>query len=354
MGYNPIQVQQQQQSPLANATQAMQLKNAMTSNKINEAKLSQVGQPQPLNAEQIKLVRDVSGKMLQDFETYKTHPDAQNIWTKKAQGAKQMLTQMGIPQAEAMNFTPEAVSQFAADTEGMTEYQKESLALRREMADQNKGMNQYQASMLNLKQQELTGQGKPPPGQRYNSDGNLEYIPGSQQENKFKKDMTKDYLATKSSQSELASVKKKAYSLATHPGLGSATGYLGALPSLPGGEAKKAENLLEEFKSSVKMAGLKLVRQGGSIGMMTEKEWPIVESMVANIDPLAGKQAVKDQIDKVTAKIESLTSDTVAAFNAQYGDSLPKYPQFRIAGGAPTPNAQAAQPTQAGVIQVDW
>lgn len=144
---------------------------------------------------------------------------------------------------------------------------------------------------------------------------------------------------------QVFNLQKASEEIKTHPGLGGATGLMAGISSVPGGEAKKVENLLEEFKANVKQAGLQLVRAGGSIGQITEREWNIVEGMVAAIDPAAGKEAVRSQIDKVNAKIAQVYENAKMAYSEEYGEEYePKKREVTTITIAP--------PT-AGVISLD-
>lgn len=113
-----------------------------------------------------------------------------------------------------------------------------------------------------------------------------------------------------------------------HPGLSGATGIRSMLPSVPGSSAKGAENLIDEFKAQTALAGLNLTRQGGGIGAMTEKEWPLVERMVAAIDPKSGKDAMLAQMTKVLAKIEQIRENARMAHSETFGSdtSTPTMP----------------------------
>lgn len=113
-----------------------------------------------------------------------------------------------------------------------------------------------------------------------------------------------------------------ANAIVNHPGLGNATGILGILTSMPGGDAAQVDNLLSEFKSGVKKTGLDLVRQGGGIGAMSEKEWPIVEGMVADINPKAGKDAVVSQMQKVLAKVDQVRQNAYQTHNEGFDREL--------------------------------
>jgi hypothetical protein len=132
----------------------------------------------------------------------------------------------------------------------------------------------------------------------------------------------KSTTSLRSMQTELDDAVKSAEILKNHSGLKRATGIPGFAPSIPGGDAAQAETLLTEFKAQVKRTGLNLVRQGGGIGTMTEREWPIVEGMVANIDPVKlGVQGTKDQIDKVIAKMQGVLKNAKLAHEDMYGGS---------------------------------
>lgn len=129
----------------------------------------------------------------------------------------------------------------------------------------------------------------------------------------------------------------------THPGLPAATGISGRLMSIPGGESAKVEQLLEEFKAALKLQGLNLSRQGGGIGAMTEKEWPIVEQMVAAIDPAKlGLEGTKQQINKAVAKASQIKKNArmkyADLFDQPLDDVAPAAPAAQ-GYGAPPPGA---------------
>jgi len=135
--------------------------------------------------------------------------------------------------------------------------------------------------------------------------------------------------------------------IVNHPGLDAATGLSSLVWSRPGGEASQVENLLSEFKSGVKKTGLDLVRQGGGIGAMSEKEWPIVEGMVAEIDPKAGKDAVVSQINKVLAKVDQVRQNAYQTHNEGFDAQLAPKP-ISTPPAAPVPGKPVAPvPAQA-------
>ena len=152
------------------------------------------------------------------------------------------------------------------------------------------------------------------------------------QRTNFKQKITKSQSELRGVEGAYSDLEAKANELIAHPGLAAATGVMGMAPSIPGGDAAKADALIQEFKSAIKKQGLEMAREGGSIGQMTEREWPIVESMVANIDPVKlGLEGTKAQIAKAVAYAKNLVkraqaehSDLVSAMPEELQKTVPK------------------------------
>ena len=152
------------------------------------------------------------------------------------------------------------------------------------------------------------------------------------QRTNFKQKITKSQSELRGIEGAYLDLEAKANELIAHPGLAAATGVMGMAPSIPGGDAAKADALIQEFKSAIKKQGLEMAREGGSIGQMTEREWPIVESMVANIDPVKlGLEGTKAQIAKAVAYAKNLVkraqaehSDLVSAMPEELQKTVPK------------------------------
>lgn len=141
---------------------------------------------------------------------------------------------------------------------------------------------------------------------------------------------------------DLSNMTSQAAAIANHPSLWRSTGALGVLPSMPGGGASEVDGLIDEFRASVKKTGLNMARQGGGIGSMTEREWPIVEGMVANIKPGAGGEVLKSQMDKVLAKIEQIRQNAYLTHNESFDDA--REPKPLVTGKPTTP--KPASPAQ--------
>jgi len=94
----------------------------------------------------------------------------------------------------------------------------------------------------------------------------------------------------------------------------------------------KAE--LDSLKSDLKNKGLQMFRAGGSIGAMTEKEWPIVESMLATITPKMDVKDARAVLEAVRAKFEALENLASEKYNDQWRNTQYHKP-VSTSGGAP-------------------
>jgi hypothetical protein len=101
----------------------------------------------------------------------------------------------------------------------------------------------------------------------------------------------------------------------------------------------KAE--LDSLKSDLKNKGLQMFRAGGSIGAMTEKEWPIVESMLATITPKMDIKDAREVLEAVRAKFEALENLASEKYNDQWRNTQYHKP-VDTSGGAGGNVPQAA------------
>ena len=78
---------------------------------------------------------------------------------------------------------------------------------------------------------------------------------------------------------------------------------------------------IESLKADMKSAGLDLIRQGGSIGQITEREWPILEAMIAGISPEMTPDAARKEFIKVRAYMNRLKDNARDAYQTEWGDT---------------------------------
>lgn len=110
-------------------------------------------------------------------------------------------------------------------------------------------------------------------------------------------------------------------------------GYNALATQYTPGSITDMRKLLTGFKADLAKTGLDMIRAGGSIGAMTEKEWPIVESMVAKIDPTLGEEAARAEFGKVKAYMARIRDNASNLYNVEWKDS----PHYKAPGKADTP-----------------
>ena len=125
-----------------------------------------------------------------------------------------------------------------------------------------------------------------------------------------------------------------------HPGLGGITGYTGMLPSLPTGEAAKAEQKLETFKGKIKALGRAIASQEGKLGNMVVQEWQMVSDAVQAIKPTAGN--LDEQMRDVVRQARVLSKNMQDKFDLTYEGGAPAAGAAAPAAAAPAAAAPAA------------
>jgi hypothetical protein len=71
----------------------------------------------------------------------------------------------------------------------------------------------------------------------------------------------------------------------------------------------------------MKNTGLSLIRMGGSIGQITEREWPIIERLIASIDPVVSEEKARQTFGEIKARFQRLIDRTKNVYETQYSDS---------------------------------
>jgi hypothetical protein len=180
------------------------------------------------------------------------------------------------------------------------------------------------------------GVAKAPSGYRVTPTGELEPIPGGPaagkpmtdlQKQAYKKDFANDTSKIKSATDTANELEKLTDELVgnpvkgvkPHPGLGGITGYTGMLPSLPTGEAAKAEQKLETFKGKIKALGRAIASQEGKLGNMAVQEWQMVSDAVQAIKPTAGN--LDEQMRDVVRQARVLSKNMQDKFDLTYEET---------------------------------
>jgi hypothetical protein len=121
-----------------------------------------------------------------------------------------------------------------------------------------------------------------------------------------------------------------------HPGYEKIIGIQASIPSLPGGDAKRAEQKLETFKGKIATFGRQLATQYGKLGNMAVQEWKIVADSIQNINPAAGN------LDEQMRDVVRLARDFEKSMQERY-DALPGNNSQQPATPATTGNLSPAE-----------
>jgi hypothetical protein len=190
------------------------------------------------------------------------------------------------------------------------------------------------------------------PGEVVGKGGQVELREGTQaymvQKDKYAKDVNTLNLATiqtdmfaKKLDRILAPENKDAF----NANFGGYNAYVSRLtPNNPlTGKVQDIRNEIESIKDNFKLEGLKLMRQGGSIGQMTQQEWPIVQNILDRIDSGISEGRARELFEEAREYLNSIKANAKNTFETEWKGS-----QFDKPGAKPaaTPTAaEVAKPT---------
>ena len=217
----------------------------------------------------------------------------------------------------------------------------ESNRLREQIATQNIGLRREIAQS-----RADAAKGPPPklsPGERLLPDGTVEVIPNSAAFAKRSKDHSKDFNAVKSVDLVTQNALKKLDFILDEKNKdafeynfgGYYAKYIGS--NLPGDKIANTRNAIESLKADMKKAGLDVMRSGGSVGQITEREWPIMEKMIDSIDPTLGEAKAREVLTDVRNYMVKIKEKAREAYDLQWSSQ----PQFYEGGKNYKPNRAA-------------
>lgn len=233
-------------------------------------------------------------------------------------------------------------------------------------AGQPKPMSAYEAATIRIKEKEAAAAGpdgvKLKPGERKTPEGTIEATPGSDLYNKQKASFTKDYKGATTVVDKIAEAQAKINRITSEDNADGFAGNFGGYNAayvtqyFPG-QTQDVASDLESLKADLKNAGLELIRNGGSIGQITEREWPIIEQQLASLTPMIGEAKARDVLANVAARLQNIADRATETYDMQWGDTqfyapvTAKPVTTSAAGNPPPPAASGGQDTNGdGVI----
>lgn len=158
------------------------------------------------------------------------------------------------------------------------------------------------------------------PGERYNAETDtVEIVPGSDlyQSNALKHQ--KDMKGVQSGRESAAAASAKVDSLLSDPDFSKQFGGWNAYGSqyLAPGAMQKVEDL----KSSLMSQGLQLMKAGGGIGQISEKEWPIMEGLIHRLSPKMSEEQAKQALEEIKIRFNNIRDQADEAYQNTWGNT---------------------------------
>ena len=165
------------------------------------------------------------------------------------------------------------------------------------------------------------------PDQRMREDGTVEIVPGTKTYNAAAKSHASDKKDASIVVDKIASAQDKLdYILDPKNKDGFEYNFGGYYAAYAGQNmpVESAQNMyakLESLKADLKGAGLEQLRAGGSIGQITEAEWPIIEKQIDSITPYMGEQAAREALMAIKQRLDNIAERATEAYDTQWGDT---------------------------------
>ena len=308
--------------------------------RINQQRAEQ--ERMALGAEQQRRYSDLSRQLNTPGEVDYTDPNSMVADNARRMELAGQMGNLNLPQAQRMaqaylakgtNF-PEAIAKMQSDR--IERGEQAAMRLQEIEAQKARDDQRMREIAANRNQTNITIAGMPSRSSIGGGD-KIELTP--KQELIMRDKHAKDWAAAEQAGVKTNIAVTNADELVADPGFKHLFGTTSLLTrQLP--QARTAAGKLESLKSNLKAAGLEAMRAGGSIGAMTEKEWPIVEAMISGLDSRMSPDEAATQIDKIKARIERINEVARDAYKMEWGAS-PYYKEFGAKPGYDAPVAPA-------------
>jgi hypothetical protein len=164
------------------------------------------------------------------------------------------------------------------------------------------------------------------PGERKTPQGTVEAVPGSDLYTKQKANYTKDYKGATTVVDKIAEAQARIDRITSEDNASGFAGNFGgynaayATQYFPG-QTQDVASDIQSLKADLKNAGLELIRNGGSIGQITEAEWPIIQEQLALLTPMLSEAKARDILANVSARLKNIADRALETYDMQWGDT---------------------------------
>jgi hypothetical protein len=196
--------------------------------------------------------------------------------------------------------------------------------------------------MLGLKKEGKVSSQKAPAGYRFDSNNELEPIPGGPADFKRHADQSKAYSKATEITAGLDSLAAAAMKLKNHPGLPRITGIMGSVPNIPGTDAANAQADFDALKAQVGLNTLATLKAGtgAGLGQVTEAEHKLLQNFLAALSNKQSTAALKKSLDTII----KFTEDSKGRINSGYERLFEKRPATSQGQKQPIPAERNQNP----------
>jgi hypothetical protein len=224
------------------------------------------------------------------------------------------------------------------------------------VAQRNAAVNEAAEKRLNAEATSGVVRPKLKPGERWNAEaGTVEAIPGSSEYIKQQGAHKKDYSTVASVQEQRRLADEKIDFLLAPKNKKAFENLFGGytekyITSKYSGPTAAAKTELNSLRSNLKNAGLRLIQQGGKIGAITEREWPILEGMIAELDSTLEPEAATRKLEQIKAYLARMEANAADEYETTWGNTQYYKPHKPTTPAASAPAAADDVMTQADAI----
>jgi hypothetical protein len=178
------------------------------------------------------------------------------------------------------------------------------------------------------------------PGEKWDSTTQtVKQVPGSAEYNKQSKIHGTDYNAAKTVLSKMDNAISKVDEILKPENKSGFEnnfgGYNAAVSRMFTGDTARVRKNIDSLKADMKSAGLELVRSGGSIGALTEREWPMLEAQIDAIDYMLDEKDAVAAFNRVKSTFERIKDQAKDTYQTTWGET--QYYKPEVNKGAPPP-----------------
>lgn len=362
-------VQQQQMAQMEAARQEAELRNYLSSADLSSPEVqNQLLRFGPQGAEMAKNLATMGTQRSQaakaDYEAQSQRlKDMYNLVTSAVDEpsyarVRGMAANMGldvaqIPEQYDPAFVEQAKNAVLTASERLdAELKRDTTAVQRRQVALAERKQSFEERTANAG---MSGMVKPPElqkGERWNPEaGRVEAVEGSDIYIKQSGKHNKDYTALNAINTQRSLATSKIDRLLDPKNTDSFNNLFGGYGAYASRELSgKTANLrsdLESLKNNLKAAGKKIIAGAGpgAIGQITEREWPILEGMIAELRPTMTEEGAREKLQEIRTFLDGLAVQAADEYDTTWGRTqYAKAPK-----GAAEPSAAPAAPAAAPV-----